>query len=206
MITSTPTPAGLTSRTGARDARGRLAVAALAALATIALVAGASATPAHAATKAWGGYSNGKIPLTSLTKVTNGWLRTDAAKGYSSFSAAFNSKFKKPLSVSEGYRSYTTQKAIFTSRNSPHTKPQHNDTEWAGKYWTRKPGTSLAAIPGTSVHGWALAVDFGANVQKAGTAEKKWADANGPKYGWYPVGNSYGEPWHFEFTPLPAKK
>ena len=24
-------------------------------------------------------------PLTSLTKVTNGWLRTDAAKGYSSF-------------------------------------------------------------------------------------------------------------------------
>lgn len=181
--------------------RRRLALAAGASL-VVALVFGATAAPADAATKAWGGYADGRIPLTSLTKVDNGWLRPDAATKYKAFSAAFKAKFKKPLGITEAYRTYATQKAIFIARNNPHTKPQNNDTEWAGKYWTRKPNTSLAAIPGTSVHGWALAIDFGSNVNKAGSAEKKWADANGPKYGWYPVGNAFGEPWHFEFTAL----
>lgn len=206
MITSTPTPSGLTSRHGASGVRSRITLALLAAFATIALVLGASATPADAASKSWGGYTNGKIPLSALTQVPNGWMRPDAAKGYNAFSAAFKAKFKKSLGVTEGYRTYATQKALFTARNSPHTKPQNNDTEWAGKYWTRKPHTSVAAVPGTSVHGWALAADFGSNVNKAGSAEKKWADANGPKYGWSPVGNSFGEPWHFEFTPVAAKK
>ncbi|BDZ49302.1 hypothetical protein GCM10025867_15430 [Frondihabitans sucicola] len=212
MITSTPTttPSGASDRSGAgsgtRSARGRLAVAAIAAAASLALVLGASATPADAASKSWGGYPNGKIPLTSLSKVSNGWLRPDAATAYNSLASAFKTKFKKPLSVTEGYRTYDTQKSIFTSRYTAHSTPQKKDVEWAGKYWVQKPHTSVAAVPGTSVHGWALAVDFGANVNKAGSTEKKWADANGPKYGWYPIGNTFGEPWHFEFTPIAKKK
>jgi len=203
MITI-PTSGGLTSRHRAR--RGPLGVSLLAALAVV-LIGASAALPAQAATssKAWGGYTNGQIPKSALTQVSNAWLRSDAATAYRSFTAAFAAQFHKPLSITEGYRDLTTQKHIFMARNTSYATPQKNDTVWNGKYWVRKPNTTIAAIPGTSVHGWALASDFGSGVQKPGSPEKKWADANGPKFGWYPVGNSFGEAWHFEFTPLTGK-
>jgi len=138
-----------------------------------------------ASTAAWGGYSNGQIPTSALAKVPVGvgqpYLRPDAAAAYNDFSAAFRSKFGKSLSITEAYRDLARQQALWEAYQN---------------------GTgNLAAKPGTSVHGWALACDFGSNVNNAGSAEKVWANANGPKFGWQPKGDGFSspEPWHFEY-------
>ncbi|GAA4672721.1 M15 family metallopeptidase [Frondihabitans cladoniiphilus] len=194
----------------------RLVVAATSALVAAGLVAAALSTTATAeaatttssatsssagssASKAWGGYSNGSIPLTALTSIPGGYLRPDAATAYTALAAAFTATFHEPLTVVEGYRSLDSQTAIFQSRFTVSATP--TPISWNGQYWTQNAGAAIAAVPGTSVHGWALAMDLGSNVQIASSPEKAWVDANGPAFGWYPVGNDFGEPWHFEFTP-----
>ncbi|QCR43418.1 hypothetical protein C1N91_07525 [Curtobacterium sp. SGAir0471] len=133
----------------------------------------------------WGGYENGKIPLSALTPVPasiGGYLRNDAAVAYNNFSAEFRGRFGKALSITEGYRTYERQQTLWNAYQN---------------------GTgNLAAAPGTSNHGWALACDFGSGVNSYGTAEKDWANANGPRFGWVPAGDgfSYQEPWHFEYV------
>lgn len=199
MITGTfgPTTSSA-SRLRALTAPRRLALVALALLLAFGLALGTSSTPAEA----WGGYTNGKIPLAKLVAIPNGYLRIDAAAGYGSMNAAFTKKFGKELRVSEAYRSYDKQVSIWKARYVKSPKKVANSVEFQGKYWTKKKNVSVAAVPGTSVHGWALAVDLNSGVQTAGSAEKRWADKYGPKYGWKPVGNNFGEPWHFEFTPV----
>ena len=137
---------------------------------------------------AWGGHDNGRIPPSELTPVIatvagSGYLRSDAAQQYLSMSLAFSRAVGRPLVISEGYRAYDRQ-------------VQYWDAYRAGK-------GNLAAYPGTSLHGWGISCDFGAGVESAGTAAKRWMDANAPSYGWSPTGNGFSqrEPWHFDFTP-----
>lgn len=147
----------------------------------------------------WGGYSNGQIPPTELTEVENfapipgthsattvlsNLLRADAARQCRALQAAFRAHFSKPLNVSEGYRTLYTQRA-------------YKDDELRGT-------GAKAADPGTSIHGWALAVDFGSGVATFGSPEKVWMDDNAPNYGFNPRGNDFNEAWHFEFTLTPT--
>ena len=136
---------------------------------------------------AWGGHPNGQIPAASLTPVLasvsgSGYLRSDAARQYLSMSLAFSSAVGRPLTITEGYRSYSRQL----------------------EYWNKyQAGTgNLAAYPGTSNHGWGISCDFGAGVQTAGSSAKRWMDANAPSYGWRPTGNGFSrpEPWHFDYV------
>jgi D-alanyl-D-alanine carboxypeptidase len=224
MLFAAPTPSSPSrpsKRPGRPSRRRGGAGAAAAALLAVALVASASVSPADAAgpahpaaasaesraaprSIAWGGYANGRIPGSALQKASGGYLRPDAAAAYSAMAKAFTAKFGKGLTVTEGYRDFASQQKIFVARYTPdRNRP---GAFWSGRYWTKKPNFSVAAVPGTSVHGWALAVDFGAGITVAGSAQKKWADANGPGFGWYPVGNTYGEPWHFEYTAPATKK
>lgn len=135
-------------------------------------------------------YQNGKIPISLMRKVgcflpifgapaAGQYLQAEAQRQVTAFQNAFFLKFHKPMYISEGYRDYANQ--VF--RRNLYIRA----------------GGNLAAVPGTSVHGWALAVDFGSGIATPGSPEKKWADANGPKYGWLPIGNSFGEAWHFEY-------
>jgi LAS superfamily LD-carboxypeptidase LdcB len=67
----------------------------------------------------------------------------------------------------------------------------------------RKP--HLAATPGTSVHGWGLAVDLCGGVERFGTTQNTWLLAHAPAHGWsHPAwaaaGGSRPEPWHFEYA------
>jgi len=142
---------------------------------------------AVAALQAWGGYANGQIPTNALTPVQasvagSGYLRDDAARQFLSLSLAFSSTFGTPLAITEGYRDYGRQVS----------------------YWNAyQAGTgNLAAYPGTSNHGWGISCDFGSGVQTAGTAAKRWMDANAPAYGWQPTGNGFSrpEPWHFDYV------
>jgi hypothetical protein len=136
-------------------------------------------------TSSWGGYENGRIPVSVLTRVPANtgqpYLRPDAAIAYQDLSAAYAKRFGSPLGIEEAYRDFATQQ----------------------DYWDKyQAGTgNLAAEPGTSVHGWALACDFNGGVNIAGSPQKVWMNANAPGYGWQPRGDGFSqvEPWHFEY-------
>lgn len=134
---------------------------------------------------AWGGYRNGRIPLTALALIpdTSGqYIKSSLLAPLQALRAAFKSHFGKQLDITEAYRDLRRQENL--------------DYAWVHKY----PGANLAAIPGTSIHGWAMAVDFGSGVNVFGSPEKVWMDANAPKYGLLPTGNGFSprEAWHFE--------
>jgi cell wall-associated NlpC family hydrolase len=131
---------------------------------------------------AWGGYGNGQIPGDALCAlgVARHALRCDAAASYVRMSAAFETTFGSPLCITDSYRSYASQVSAFH----------------------RKPG--LAAVPGTSNHGWALAVDLSGGINVAGTPQWTWMTANAGRFGfvqpdWARPGAEKPEPWHWEF-------
>ena len=66
----------------------------------------------------------------------------------------------------------------------------------------RKP--ALAACPGTSNHGWALAVDLCGGINVAGSPQWTWMTANAGRFGfvqpdWARPGAEKPEPWHWEY-------
>jgi murein DD-endopeptidase MepM/ murein hydrolase activator NlpD len=130
----------------------------------------------------WGGYSNGLIPQSQLCGIANGhMLRCDAASAYQQLSGAFRQAFGKNLCITDSYRSYASQVDLYG----------------------RKP--SLAALPGTSNHGWGVAVDLCGGIDKFGTAQYQWMVAHAGAYGWvHPnwanQGGNREEPWHWEFS------
>lgn len=61
--------------------------------------------------------------------------------------------------------------------------------------WTAKGQPQKAAVPGTSNHGWAIAVDIPYNDAQA------WIMRNGSRYGWsHDEGARVGEAWHFRYV------
>jgi cell wall-associated NlpC family hydrolase len=134
---------------------------------------------------AWGGYPNGFIPLTALCPIGVGdhALRCDAAASFRAMSAAFGSVFGRPLCVTDSYRTFDSQVRLYA------LKP------------------ALAAVPGTSNHGWGLAVDLCGGAQSFGTAEHGWLERFAPAFGWSnppwaQPGRGREEPWHWEFVGL----
>jgi LAS superfamily LD-carboxypeptidase LdcB len=133
----------------------------------------------------WGGHANGRIPGSALSPVPASvgqpYLRSDAAAAYTALSAAFAQHFGRALPITEAYRDLARQQALWNAYQN---------------------GTgNLAARPGTSVHGWALACDFGGGVASHGTPQKTWMNQHAPPYGWHPRGDGFAqrEAWHFEY-------
>ncbi len=61
--------------------------------------------------------------------------------------------------------------------------------------WAREGQPQKAATPGTSNHGWGIAVDC------PYPAAKAWLRRNGARYGWsHDEGARVGEPWHFRYV------
>jgi hypothetical protein len=133
---------------------------------------------------AWGGWSNGQIPTDQLCSVGGGHrLRCDAAAAYTAMSAAYERSFGTPLCITDSYRSLGAQV------DAHHRKPK------------------ITAVPGTSNHGWGLAVDLCGGINVFGTAQTAWMQANAGHYGWlHPgwarSGGSNPEPWHWEYGSL----
>jgi LAS superfamily LD-carboxypeptidase LdcB len=64
----------------------------------------------------------------------------------------------------------------------------------------------LAAKPGTSNHGWGLALDLECGADNYGGIAHEWLAMNGPGFGWHnppwaQADGSKPEPWHWEFDP-----
>jgi hypothetical protein len=143
---------------------------------------GAALPPPGERTAAWGGWSNGQIPSEALCPLGTyrHALRCDAAASYGQLNAAYTWAFGTPLCITDSYRSLAAQVSAYS----------------------RKP--KLAAVPGTSNHGWALAVDLCGGVNASGSAQWTWMTANAGRFGfvqpdWASPGGEKPEPWHWEF-------
>jgi hypothetical protein len=129
------------------------------------------------------GAANGRIDRDDLCELWSGeFLRADAAVALARLNVEFSSTFGRDLCITDGYRSYGEQVSVRS----------------------RKP--RLAARPGTSQHGWALAVDVCKGEASARTDEYQWMRENAPDFGWdnpdwaRSGGSGPFEPWHWEYV------
>ena len=129
------------------------------------------------------GYANGRLPTSAMCPLwgTRGHrLRADAAEGFNAMSQAYAEHFGSPICITDSYRSYESQVILKQIKGF------------------------LAARPGTSQHGWGLAVDLCGGINSYSTAQHSWMRNNAPDYGfdlpsWARQGGSKPEPWHWEY-------
>jgi len=149
-------------------------------------------------------YGNGKLPESILKKIhAGGKLYGPAAWWANVMYDAAKKDGIQLRSVSAGYRSYETQKAMFLDRYSrlPTLRRPTVTRRWEGRTWYLKRGKSPSASPGTSNHGWGLAQDFDVRDRKV----YRWLCENGPKYGFYlevPSSSPSFEAWHWVYADL----
>ena len=119
-------------------------------------------------------FGNGRIPASMLESIGQGdhRLTHDAATAFKAMAAAAR-RDGVALTVSDSYRSLDEQVAMVE------TQGQYGDG-------------GLAAVPGTSAHGWGLAVDLDSRAVS-------WMRANAGKYGF--VEDVPREPWHWTYRP-----
>ncbi len=122
-------------------------------------------------------YGNGRVPREALTPIGQGNHRlfAPAAAAWQNVVAAARAD-GIDLRITDSYRPYEEQ------------------VDLANRKGLYKNG-GLAAVPGTSTHGWGMAVD--ADIRDPATME--WLRVNGPRFGW--VETTPREPWHWEFRP-----
>lgn len=119
--------------------------------------------------------------LCALWRAPGHQLRYDAATAFNRLSRFHQRVQGRPLCVNDSYRSYSEQADVY--RRTP----------------------NLAAVPGTSRHGWGIALDLCGGVQSFGTPAYRWMKAYGPRFGWiHPAwaepSGSMPEAWHWEFV------
>lgn len=130
------------------------------------------------------GYPNGLLPEAALCPVwgTAGQvLRADAAAAVNDLSRAYAEEHGEPLCVTDSYRDLPEQVAVRAA------KP------------------TLAAVPGTSNHGWGVAVDLCGGVEQFDAPAHVWLLTHAAAFGWFhpawaePTG-AKPEPWHWEYA------
>lgn len=120
---------------------------------------------------------NGNLDPTTLTSIGGGHkLRGDAAAAYLQMAAAAQQD-GITWSITDSYRDYATQVRLAQEK---------------GLYSQG----GLAATPGTSNHGWGLAVDLGGGANNTGTPQNNWLVANANRFGYFTIPR---EPWHWEY-------
>jgi hypothetical protein len=129
-------------------------------------------------------YSNGRLPqsvLAPITKAVGGaqvYLRKDAAKAFNAMNHESETKHGITLRATgskSAYRTIAQQEWLWDHCEHPH------DTNWV-------------AEPGTSNHGWGLAIDL------ATPAMRRIVDQIGEKYGFAKHwSDAPGEWWHIKW-------
>ena len=150
------------------------------------------------------GQSNGQLPEAILipTAGLQGGptvrLVTTAARCWRALAATAPADgiVLQATSPADSYRDLDQQIDVFTRRYQ--VEPTANgyrlwDSDGNGtrERWYKKDGVATAAVPGTSNHGWGLAVD----VANASGARLRWLEQNAPRFGWS-WETVPEEPWH----------
>lgn len=137
---------------------------------------------------------NGRLPDSDLAPtLLGGRLRKDAADSADRLFTRYaldTGDVLQAVSPADTYRSYEQQ------------------------VQARKNVGNLAAVPGTSNHGWGVAVDFANGMNSWSSAAQDWFRRNGGDFGWEtpdwasnPRNRYYkNEPWHKEFDPARDKR
>jgi D-alanyl-D-alanine carboxypeptidase len=108
----------------------------------------------------------------------------------------------KATSLVDSYRPFEVQESTFRKRYTKKHLAGRPHKTWKGVRWYQKPKTAEAAVPGTSNHGWGLAVDTGEELDHdAGTeslkkATLKWLVANEERFGF---SHETSETWHIRY-------
>ena len=122
------------------------------------------------------GYGNGHIPESALAPINGSSERMWAPAAQQLNRLIADAKASGvTIGITDGYRSYDSQVRVAQEK---------------GLY--TQGGT--AAQPGTSQHGWGLAVDLGLDPNA-----QAWMRSHAKDYGF--VENVPREPWHWEFQP-----
>lgn len=121
-------------------------------------------------------YGNGRIPLDRLAPIsgTNHRLWAPAAAAFERLRSAAAAD-GVTIGITDSYRDHATQVDL---------------AERKGLY--RNGG--LAAVPGTSTHGWGKSLDLDLDA-----SAQAWMRANGARFGF--VEDVPREPWHWTFRP-----
>ena len=133
---------------------------------------------------------NGRLDTKNLLPIgRNHFLRADAGRAYLAMVAAA-AKDNIKWSITDSYRPYNVQVRLAKQKglyNVPAPGP--------GPYPAGNK-IGLAARPGTSKHGWGLAVDLGGGAQSKGTPQNNWLVNNAGRFGFKTIPR---EPWHWQY-------
>jgi len=153
------------------------------------------------------GVENGKLPAHLLRniKAPNGQLHALAATAWNALQLAayFDGIELKHVGA---YRPYEQQIALFRERYtaSPTGRTPQVTRKYQNATWYLKKGMAPAGTPGTSNHGWGLAID----VADASGKRLEWllgdgfATSNALKFGftWEVKDGANAEAWHIRYV------
>jgi LysM repeat protein len=149
------------------------------------------------------GQENGKLAPGILKKcdVGSALMAEPAARAMKAMVAAMRAALGLDYTHVGAYRTYKGQEDLFLSRYTTTPLPGRPTKTWNGvKYW-QKPGTAMAAVPGTSNHGWGLALDLAEKVDgkavSISTRSVKWLVKHAAQYGF--CAEAQSEPWHWRY-------
>lgn len=156
------------------------------------------------------GVDNGEIPANLLRplKGSPGQLHHEAATAFNclQLAAYFAGIELKPVSPADTYRPYTAQQRLFKQRYSttPTGRVPTVTRTWNKTKFYLKKGVAPSATPGTSNHGWGLAVD----ISSASGARLAWMLGNDiwsspvVQYGfsWEVKEGANAESWHIRYV------
>lgn len=153
------------------------------------------------------GLTNGKLPEALLKPIKpTGRLHHLAARAWHAMrDAAWKDGVQ--LSLSQGYRTYDQQVVLFKSRYTTDMLPGRPTKRWQNRVWYQRPKTAIAAVPGTSNHGWAMALDLAIDadgdeafewpVKSIDQKAIRWLLNNADRFGW--TWELQSEPWHLTY-------
>lgn len=156
------------------------------------------------------GKRNGRLPAKTITTVNpDCTMHHKAARAWTAMRAAAKKDGVNLAHVGD-YRPYDQQVALFLARYDDRPTGTGDTRVWNGKTYWRKPGVASVAVPGTSNHGWGLAVDAALRIDGKVVSITADPDGRGPvKTGlsWLlNNANRFGfswelqsEPWHIRY-------
>lgn len=147
------------------------------------------------------GKKNGELPSKVLVAVGSGHLHSRAASAWRAMVAAAKKDglTLKPTSRLDLYRPYENQRRIFLTRFQLENNGSKVTRIFEGRTWYLKKGYAPVAVPGTSNHGWGLAVD----VAESSGERLAWLKKNALKFGfsWEVRMGPNAEAWHLRYFP-----